>query len=382
MIRPFIIAIPQTRVDQIRERVEQYNWDDLADAGGWKSGVGITDLRRLTTYWLDQYDWRAAEAQLNRQPHFLTTVDDQDIHFLHSKGDGSRAPVLLLHGWPGSFLEFKDIIAPLVADGHDVVVPSLPGYAFSGRPSSPIGSRRTAMLCNELMGSLFGTERYLVQGGDWGSAVAAWVAHDFPERCLGLHLNMVMVQARDAMPETEDERRWAEARQQTTAEEMGYAIEQGTRPQTLSVSLADSPVGVAGWLLEKFAAWSDVPRDAEGRPDVWKAFDEEFLLTNLMLYLATNAIVTSTWFYRGNVLEGSRHFEPGDRVTVPTAVAAFRDPVFLMPPRSLIAKSYDIVQWSDMPAGGHFAALEQPALLLADVRRFFDMVEHARKKLL
>lgn len=233
------------------------------------------------------------------------------------------------------------------------------------------------MLCNELMDRLFGARRYLVQGGDWGSAVAAWVAHDFPERCLGLHLNMVMVQARDATPETEDERRWAEARQQTTAEEMGYAIEQGTRPQTLSVSLADSPVGVAGWILEKFAAWSDLPRDAEGRPDLWKVFDEEFLLTNLMLYLATNAIVTSTWFYRGNVLEGSRHFEPGDRVTVPTAVAAFRDPVFLMPPRSLVAKSYDIIQWSDIPAGGHFAALEQPALLLADFRRFINAIEHA-----
>lgn len=377
MITPFSIAVPQARVDQIRERVEQYNWDDLADAGGWKSGVGLDDLRRLTAYWLDHYDWRAAEARLNIQSHFITTVDGQDIHFIHAKGDGSRAPVILLHGWPGSFLEFRDIIEPLVADGHDVVVPSLPGYAFSGRPSSPIGSRRTAKLCNELMNRLFGAKRYLVQGGDWGSAVAAWIAQDFPERCLGLHLNMVMVQARDATPSTQDELAWAEARQRTTADEMGYANEQGTRPQTLSVALADSPVGVAGWILEKFAAWSDVPRDAEGRPDLWSAFDEDFLLTNLMLYLATNAIVTSTWFYRGNILEDSRRFDPGDRVTVPTAVAAFRDPVFLMLPRSLVEKSYHVVQWSDMPAGGHFAALEQPALLLADLRRFFDLIEYA-----
>ncbi|HEX7856775.1 MAG TPA: alpha/beta fold hydrolase [Sphingobium sp.] len=376
MIIPFRIDVSQARVDHIRERVEQYNWDGLADAGGWKSGVGISDLRRLTSYWLDRYDWRAAEARLNKQPHFLTAVDGQDVHFLHAKGDGSRAPVILLHGWPGSFLEFKDIIAPLVADGHDVVVPSLPGYAFSGRPSSPIGSRRTAKLCNELMNRLFGAKRYLVQGGDWGSAVAAWLAQDFPERCLGLHLNMVMVQARDAIPSTQGELAWAEARQRTTADEMGYANEQGTRPQTLSVALADSPVGVAGWILEKFAAWSDVPRDAEGRPDLWSAFDEDFLLTNLMLYLATNSIVTSTWFYRGNVLEDSRRFDPGDRVTVPTAVAAFRDPVFLMLPRSLVEKSYHVVQWSDMPAGGHFAALEQPELLLADLRKFFDLIEY------
>lgn len=378
MIKPFHIDIPKVRIDQIRERIEQYNWDGLADAGGWRSGVGLADLRRLTDYWLSQYDWRAAEAQLNAQPHFLATIDGQDIHFLHSKGDGSRAPVILLHGWPGSFLEFRHIVDHLVADGHDVVVPSLPGFAFSGRPHSPIGSRRTAMLCNEIMERLFGTKRYLVQGGDWGAAVAAWIAHDFPERCYGLHLNMIMVQARDAIPETQEERGWAETRQRTTADEMGYAIEQGTRPQTLSVALADSPVGVAGWILEKFAVWSDVPRDAEGRPDVWKAFSEEFLVTNLMLYLATNAIVTSTWFYRGNILEGARLFDPGNRVTVPTAVAAFRDPVFLMPPRSLVEKSYNIVQWSDMPAGGHFAALEQPMLLLADLRRFFDAVEHGK----
>lgn len=378
MIKPFHIDIPKVRIDKIRERIEQYNWDGLADAGGWRSGVGLADLRRLTDYWLSQYDWNATEAQLNAQPHFLATIDGQDIHFLHSKGDGSRAPVILLHGWPGSFLEFRHIVDHLVADGHDVVVPSLPGFAFSGRPHSPIGSRRTAMLCNEIMERLFGTKRYLVQGGDWGAAVAAWIAHDFPERCYGLHLNMIMVQARDAIPETQEERGWAEARQRTTADEMGYAIEQGTRPQTLSVALADSPVGVAGWILEKFAVWSDVPRDAEGRPDVWQAFSEEFLVTNLMLYLATNAIVTSTWFYRGNILEGARLFDPGNRVTVPTAVAAFRDPVFLMPPRSLVEKSYDIVQWSDMPAGGHFAALEQPMLLLADLRRFFDSVEHGK----
>ncbi|HEX7960389.1 MAG TPA: epoxide hydrolase, partial [Terriglobales bacterium] len=183
MIKPFHIDIPKVRIDQIRERIEQYNWDGLADAGGWRSGVGLADLRRLTDYWLSQYDWRAAEAQLNAQPHFLATIDGQDIHFLHSKGDGSRAPVILLHGWPGSFLEFRHIVDHLVADGHDVVVPSLPGFALSGRPRSPIGSRRTAMLCNEIMERLFGTKRYLVQGGDWGAAVAAWIAHDFPERC-------------------------------------------------------------------------------------------------------------------------------------------------------------------------------------------------------
>ncbi|HEX7948698.1 MAG TPA: epoxide hydrolase, partial [Phenylobacterium sp.] len=168
---------------------------------------------------------------------------------------------------------------------------------------------------------------------------------------------------------------WAARSEQASQQEMGYAIEQATRPQTLNVALSDSPVGVAAWILEKFGAWCDAPRDADGRPDLWQVFDEDLLLTNIMLYLVTNSIVTSTWFYRGHILEGSRWFDAGARVETPTAVAAFPDPVFVPPPRTLAGKSYNIVQWTDMAAGGHFAALEQPEVLLADVRRFFDAVD-------
>lgn len=371
MPTPFTIAVPDERLADIRAGIERFDWADFPDAGGWRSGTGLADLRRLVDHWLEHFDWRAQETRLNRLPQFTADVLGQHLHFVHAKGDGSKLPVLLVHGWPGSFIEFERLIAPLVADGHDVVVPSLPGYAFSGRPAEPIGPRRTAELFHRLMVELFGAGRYLLQGGDWGSAVTAWMAHGHPEAVAGLHLNMVLVQAADAKPTSPDEIAWAKRRSDLAKEETGYSLEQGTRPQTLGVGMSDSPVGIAAWILEKFGAWADVPRDEHGAPDLWKTFDEDTLLTNIMLYLAPKSFVTSTWMYRGRTLEGSDKFAAGTRLKVPTAVAAFPDPVFPPPPRSQAEKTYDIVQWTDMAAGGHFAALEQAGLLLADMRRFF-----------
>ncbi|RDE04777.1 epoxide hydrolase family protein [Sphingomonas aracearum] len=368
---PFTIAVPQERLDALRERVAAFDWDGLPDAGGWRSGVGLADLRRLVAYWRDRFDWRAVEARLNTLPQFTAHVLGQHLHFVHVRGDGSRLPLLLLHGWPGSFLEFERLIAPLVADGHDVVVPSLPGYAFSGRPAEPIGPRRTAELFHRLMTDLFGAGRYLVQGGDWGAAIGAWMAHGHPDAVAALHLNMLIVQAEDAVPKTAAELAWATRRAALAKEEAAYAQQQGTRPQTLSVAMHDSPVGVAAWILEKFGAWADVPRDENGTPDLWAAFDEEVLLANIHLYLAPQSFPTSTWMYRGRALEGSGGFAAGTRLQVPTGVAAFPDPVFPPPPRSQAEKTYNIVHWTDMEAGGHFAALERPDDLLADMRAFF-----------
>jgi pimeloyl-ACP methyl ester carboxylesterase len=370
MLTPFTIAIPDERLAAIRDRVAGFRWDEVPDAGGWRSGVGLLDLKRLTDYWLDRYDWRRHEAELNAFPQFLGNIDGEQIHFIHVRGNGSKRPVLLIHGWPGSFLEFRSLIAPLVASGHDVVIPSLPGYAFSGRPAAPIGPRRTGALFHTLMTQLFGDVRYLVQGGDWGAAIGAWLAHDQPLACAGLHLNMVLVHAGDAKPEGYEEQAWARRRAAVREEESGYAHEQSTRPQTLGIAMADSPVGVAAWILEKFGAWADVPRDVHGSPDLWRAFDEDLLITNIMLYLVTSAFVTSTWMYRGRALDGVGSFPDGTRVRVPTAVAAFPDPVFSAPPRSLVEKTYNVVQWTEMDRGGHFAALEQPERLLADIRTF------------
>ncbi len=372
MAEPFTIAVPDERLAAIMARVAAFDWGQLPDAGGWRSGVGLADLRRFVDHWLTRYDWRAQERRLNALPQFTAEVQGQRLHFVHVRGDGSRPPLLLLHGWPGSFLEFEALIAPLVADGHDVVVPSLPGFAFSGRPASPIGPRQTAEQMHGLMVELFGATRYLVQGGDWGAAIGAWMAHGHPDAVAALHLNMVLVQTEDTLPTKPDELAWAARRAELAKEESGYSQEQGSRPQTLGVAMSDSPVGVAAWILEKFGAWADVPRDEHGTPDLWQAFDADLLLTNVMLYLVEGSFVTSTWMYRGRVLEGSGTFPVGTWIKVPTAVAAFRDPVFPSPPRSQAKKTYNIVQWTDVAAGGHFAALEQPELLLADMRRFFS----------
>ncbi|MDB5632463.1 MAG: epoxide hydrolase [Tardiphaga sp.] len=370
MAQPFSITVSDARLAFIWARVEAFDWSSVADAGGWRSGVGLADVRRLVDYWLTRYDWRAQERRLNLLPHFTADVLGQRLHFIHARGDGSRLPLLLLHGWPGSFLEFERLIAPLVADGHDVVVPSLPGFAFSGRPVAPIGPRRIAELMRHLMVDVCGANRFLVQGGDWGAAIGAWMAHGYPDAVAALHLNMVLTQTEDAVPERPDELAWAKLRAELAKKESGYSLEQGTRPQTLGIGMADSPVGVAAWILEKFGVWSDVPRH-EGRPDLWRAFDEDVLLTNIMLYLVEDSFVTSTWIYRGRVLEGSTQFPPGTRVDVPTGVAAFPDPVFPPPPRSHAEKTYRVVHWTDMAAGGHFAALEQPDLLLGELSHFF-----------
>jgi microsomal epoxide hydrolase len=362
----------------IRSKVEAYDWSQLADVGGWSAGVGVRDLKRLVAYWLDSYDWREVEQRLNGLPNFKTDVEGEGIHFLHAKGEGSKAPVLLLHGWPGSYLEFERLIDPLVTDGHDVVVPSLPGFAFSQPITGVIGPRRAAELMHVLMTRLFPGRRYVVQGGDWGAGIASWMAYSQPDALLGFHLNMVGVLARDVVPTTAEEEDLVKRRAAILDWETGYNHEQETRPQTLGVALADSPVGAAGWILEKFGKWADLSTTADGSPDVWSKFSEDEMLTNIMLYLAPSSIVTSTWIYHGKRLEGSQTFPEGTRIEVPMGVAAFPDPVFLPPPRSLAEKTYNVVHWNEMPKGGHFAALEQPDLMLADLRAFIARIEGSR----
>lgn len=374
MPESFTIDIPGERLTIIRTSLERFDWSSFPDAGGWGSGVSIADLRRLVDHWLELYDWRATERRLNALPQFTGDILGQRLHYVHVRGNGSRAPLMLVHGWPGSFIEFERLIGPLVAAGHDVVVPSLPGYAFSGRPDAPIGPRRTAELFHRLMVEIYGASRYLLQGGDWGGAITAWMAQGHPGAVAALHLNMVIIQAADASPTSPDELAWAAKRSELAKYEAGYSHEQGTKPQTLGFAMSDSPVGIAAWILEKFGAWADVPRDGTGTPDLWQAFDEDTLITNIMVYLAPQAFVTSTWMYRGRMLEGSGQFAPGTRIRVPTGVAAFPDPVFPPPPRSQVEKTYDVVRWTEMTKGGHFAALEEPDLLLADMLAFYENV--------
>jgi len=372
MLTPFTIHIPDDRLAQIMQKVRAYDWDQLPDAGGWTSGVGKADLRRLISYWLDRFDWRAQEHRLNRFPQFTTEIDGQRVHFVHMAGDGTKPPLLLLHGWPGSFIEFEDLIAPLVTDGHDVVVPSLPGFAFSNPIHTIMGPIRIAELLHHLMVEMSGETSYFVQGGDWGAGIATHMAYRNPGAVLGIHLNMVDIRAADVQPTTAEEVDWLARFTASFQRESGYSHEQGTRPQTLGVAMADSPVGVAAWILEKFGVWADLPRRDDGSPDLWARFSEERLLTNIMLYVASGAAVTAAWIYQGHREEGANKLPAGARVRVPTGVAAFKDPVFLPPPRSYAEKTYDIIRWTDMPKGGHFAAMEQPELLLGDLRTFIS----------
>jgi len=374
MVKPYTIAIPEERLAAIHYKVSNYDWSRFPDIGGWSGGVGVADLKRLVRYWLHSYDWRKVENRLNELPNFITEVEGERVHFLHIKGIGSKPPVLLLHGWPGSYLEFERLWDPLAADGHDVIVPSLPGFAFSQPITGVIGPRRAAELMHALMVQLFGQTRYIVQGGDWGANIASWMAHLQPGALLGFHINMVSIFAEDATPTTPEEKEIFARRDVVLDLETGYNHEQETRPQTLGIALADSPVGAAGWILEKFGKWADLPSLPDGSPDLWSRFSEEDLLTNIMLYLAPSSVVTATWIYHGKRLEGSNRFPAGTRVTVPMGIAAFPDPVFIPTPRSFAEKTYNVIHWTEMPRGGHFAALEQPELMLGDLRAFISAV--------
>lgn len=304
MISPFTINIPDERLATIKAKVEAYDWSQLPDAGGWSAGVGVDDLKRLVAYWRNSYDWRAVERRLNALPNFKADVEGEHLHFVHVKGDGSKPPVLLLHGWPGSYLEFERLLRPLAADGHDVVVPSLPGFAFSNPIMRPISPRRSAALVHGLMVQLFGDRRYFIQGGDWGHSIATWTAHDQPYAVLGIHINMMTARAADVVPSTDEEKSFAAKREAIADRESAYFHEQETRPQTLGVAMADSPVGAAGWILEKFGKWADLPTTAKGDPDIWSKFSEKELLTNIMLYIAPASFVAATWIYYGSRLEG------------------------------------------------------------------------------
>ncbi|HSW03571.1 epoxide hydrolase family protein [Aquabacterium sp.] len=370
-ITPYSIAVPQQRLARIRQQLADYQWPaGPADDSGWRYGADIGFLRRLQGHWLGAYDWRAAERDLNRLPQFMAEVDGQRLHFIHARAqrsDGAPAlPLLLTHGWPGSCFEFQQLVAPLTAAGFDVVIPSLPGFLFSPAPARPIGLRAVSRLWHRLMSETLGYRRYGVHGGDMGSAVSTWLAHDQPDHVAGLHLNLCTMAAADAAaPQTDDERAWALALQQVQQREMAYAALHATKPQTVALALADNPLGSAAWLLEKFHAWSDCGGDLS----TVYSFDD--LITAVMLYLVSDSLPSSLWMYRGAAEENSGQLPAGARIGVPTAIARFPKEFLPHPPRSRIERSFNVIRWSEFQRGGHFPALEQPAALATDLREFF-----------
>ena len=377
-IRPFAINIREEQLEDLRSRLRAARWPKPVKGAGWSDGAELEFLQRLTDYWLNKFDWRAQEKRLNGLPQFMTTVEGQEIHFVHLRGSGpDPLPLILTHGWPGSFAEMERVI-PLLADpqahGGDQadafhrVVPSLPGYGFSPAPSLPgVSSRRIANLWQVLMAEL-GYTRFALQGGDIGAGVSMWTARLFPERIVGIHLNYVSSgytapMEDDLPPITPEEKAYLDKVAAWTAAEGAYAHLQGTKPQTLSYALTDSPVGLAARMVEKFRSWSDCNGDIE------QAFGFDTLLTDISLYWFGDDINGSVRLYKENRL-APLTFSPGESVAPPLGFALFPREL-PMPPRSWVERAFNVKRWTVMPRGGHFAALEQPELLVEDIRAFF-----------
>ncbi|MCW5655294.1 epoxide hydrolase family protein [Hydrogenophaga sp.] len=379
-LQPFRVDIDPATIERIHHRLTNARWaaapDDDAD---WTYGTDARWLRSLVEHWVTRYDWRAAEHELNRWPQFMAEVAGQRVHFYHVKGSAPRPrPLLLTHGWPGSVLEFLGCVERLAhpqrfggqaEDGFDLVIPSLPGYAFSQRPSRPIGPRAVARMWRELMVDVLGYPAFAAQGGDWGAAVTNWLGAEHADVTRAIHLNMVpswALQA-SAAPDAE-EAQYLQRVAAMRAKEMGYHAVQSTKPQTLALALADTPLGFAAWVCEKFRTWSDT---REG--DIHSRFDRDTLITNLMLYLVNDAAGTSLWMYRGRADE----FAAGGvapRVEVPTGIALFPAEIIPYPPRAMVERGYAVARWTPMPAGGHFAALEEPVAFSDEVRAFFRQI--------
>ncbi|HEY1912101.1 MAG TPA: epoxide hydrolase [Vicinamibacterales bacterium] len=373
-IAPFTIHVSDQTLRDLKSRLRQTRFPEELAGTGWTYGTDLAYLKSLVAYWRDVYDWRAAERKLNQLPQFKTTIDGIDVHFIHQRSKVPGAfPLALTHGWPGSVYEFTKVIGPLTdpvthgghaEDAFDVVAISLPGFGFSSKPTTPgYSPERMGHIIATLMARL-GYTRYGLQGGDWGGIISRLVAIDDAPHVAGLHLNFCLAgpppggAPMDGVPA--EEAQLYQARESYMVNERAYQQIQGTKPQTLGFSLDDSPAGLAAWIVEKFHAWCDCDDNIESR------FSKDDLLTNIMLYWVTGTGSSSTRIYYEN-----RVARPNPaRVTVPTACALFPKEISV-PPRKWVEARYNLTRWTVMPKGGHFAALEQPQLLIDDVRAFF-----------
>ena len=375
MVQPFKVNISDKIINEIYEKVRKYPWHEMPADGGWEYGTNLDYMKKISKYWTDKFDWRKHEAKINKYSNFITKVDDIDIHFIQEKGSGSNPiPLLIAHGWPGSIVEFLDIIEKLAhperfggkeEDAFDVIAPSLPGYGFSGRPARPMGPRKMADIFNKFMTKNLGYKNYLAQGGDWGATISNWLGYDHPKTCSGIHINCLTMRHPEG-PQNKEEKDWQIKFDKDQKMQDGYRTQQATKPQTLSYGMMDSPVGIAAWILEKFYFWSDIKNE-----DIESVYSKDTLLTNIMVYIVTKTFNTASWIYYGRREEGGRYF-PKDfhQIEVPTAIANFPKEMSAWPPRSYVERIFNIKRWTNMSNGGHFAALQQPDLLIDDIRAF------------
>ncbi len=371
----FTMNISQATLDDLHNRLAHTRWPDEIEGAGWDYGTNLDYLKSLVTYWQNQFDWRAQEARLNHFAQFRAEIDGFGIHFIHERGKGPHSlPLILTHGWPDSFFRMYKIIPMLTdpasyggdpANSFDVIVPSLPGYGFSDRPNARgMSTVHTATLWARLMTEVLGYQRFAAAGGDIGSGVTRFLAVAHPDVLVGIHLTDIGPPLSFELPDlSEAEKQYLNAVQQWRMQEGAYAMQHSTKPQTLAYGLNDSPVGLAAWIVEKFCTWSDCAGDVERR------FSKDELLTNITIYWVTETINSSIRMYYENV-RMSPPLKAGQHIEVPAGVALFPKDL-LLPPREWAERSLRIQRWTQMPRGGHFAALEEPELLVEDLRAFY-----------
>ncbi len=374
-IEKFRIDVPQAVLDDLAARLDSTLWPDEIPGAQWDYGTDLAYLRRLVEY------WRAQERTLNEFDHFRTPIDSYGVHYIHARGKGSAPfPLIISHGWPGSVVEMLKIIPMLTdpashggdaGDSFDVVVPSLPGYGFSDKPAERgVSNTRIAGMWHTLMKEVLGYQRFGAQGGDWGGMISSRLGFDFPESVAGVHLNLMtgvpFFRSAPDPPLIEAEQEFLRQTRRWFDDEGGYFHIQRTKPQTLAFALNDSPVGLAAWIVEKFRTWSD----CRGNPEIGYTRDE--LLTNIMVYWITQTATSSVRHYYENRVDNWR-FQPGERVEVPCALALFPGEIN-RPPREWAERTHNVQRWTEMPRGGHFAAMEQPQLLAEDIRAFFRVL--------
>ena len=382
MIKPFKVKASSKTINEIYNKVKKYPWNNIQDMNGWDYGTNYKYLKNISSYWVTKFNWRKQEKEINKFSNYLSKVNGVNIHFIKEKGSGSNPiPLLILHGWPGSVVEFLNIIEKLAhperyggkkEDSFDVIVPSLPGFGFSESTKKPIGPRKMASILNKLMTKNLGYNKYLSQGGDWGATISNWLAYDHHKNCKGIHINCLTMRHPKG-PKTKQEKKWEVKFTKDQILQDGYRTQQSTKPQSLSYAMIDSPVGVAAWILEKFFFWSDIEKNK-----IQKIYSKDTLLTNIMIYLITNTFNTASWIYFGRRKEGGRLFpKKFKKIFTPTAVAEFPKEMSEWPPKSYVKRIFNLKHWTRMPRGGHFAALEEPNLLVNDIQKFGRIV---RKK--
>jgi pimeloyl-ACP methyl ester carboxylesterase len=372
-MNPFTIDFGQDAIDDLQRRIDAVRWPAITIEEGWNAGTNDAVLRELVNYWRCEYDWFEQQDRLNALDHHRGPIGGEDLHCVRYSGSGGTAvPLLLIHGWPGSIVEFTTAAQQLSvgvdgSPGFELVVPSLPGFGFSQAPNAPgMHPGTIAERLHQLMLE-FGYESYGVQGGDWGSIIGSVLAHRHPEAVRALHVNFVAGVPRraDGQMSDDEQQYWAKS-QRFQATETGYSLIQGTRPQTLSYAQHDSPVGLLAWILEKFWVWSD------HGDDIWDTFDRDQVLTNVMLYWLTGSVLSAARIYY-ETRQPAAAAVFGGRVEVPTAYARYPAEPWAAPDE-VVERGYNLVRVTEPAAGGHFAALEQPGVYAADVASFFASI--------